>query len=516
MKNFGKVLICCAALALGTLSVQAKEAYINNLRTNFLKNSTIIYEINMRTFNAQDLDKDGIIEFEEGEESGNFLNAIARLDELQANGITALHVLPVTPVGKMKAMGTAGSLYAISSFDTLNPQIVSDKTVLTAEEQAKKFIREAHDRGIAVIFDVPACGSYDLYLQRPELFVKDKNGQPVVPADWTDVRLFDSGNETKINPDVLKVYKEYVDMVMELGVDGIRVDVAHSKPAKFWKELIDYSRQKDPQILWLAESSDSWKDSISPYTVYTPYDKLLAAGFDGYYGSYFNLKNWTEGKQLISHVQLNQGLEKKIGSPKSAIASFTTHDELSPIIVNGRAYSEMIMWLNATLPVNSYFVDGFDTGDRYIYFWANKKAPKTYTDDDYYFVHRGKIDIFNFSRKPAGNDLELQKEFKSVNEFKAFVATLYKKGAKWKPAKVNNPSVFAYTISADNTTVLVIGNLNFKGDSKAEVFLPRFNPNADVISIQFQNAPIAAKGKMKADLNAGEIEVFVINNYQIK
>ena len=222
MKNFGKVLICCAALALGTLSVQAKEAYINNLRTNFLKNSTIIYEINMRTFNAQDLDKDGIIEFEEGEESGNFLNAIARLDELQANGITALHVLPVTPVGKMKAMGTAGSLYAISSFDTLNPQIVSDKTVLTAKEQAEKFIREAHDRGIAVIFDVPACGSYDLYLQRPELFVKDKNGQPVVPADWTDVRLFDSGNETKINPDVLKVYKEYVDMVMELGVDGIR------------------------------------------------------------------------------------------------------------------------------------------------------------------------------------------------------------------------------------------------------------------------------------------------------
>ena len=64
---------------------------------------------------------------------------------------------------------------------------------------------------------------YDLYLQRPELFVKDKNGQPVVPADWTDVRLFDSGNETKINPDVLKVYKEYVDMVKAGILDPAKV-----------------------------------------------------------------------------------------------------------------------------------------------------------------------------------------------------------------------------------------------------------------------------------------------------
>ena len=74
---------------------------------------------------------------------------------------------------------------------------------------------------------------------------------------------------------------------------------------------------------------------------------------------------------------------------------------MSPILVNGEKFSEMIIWLNATLPVNSYFVDGFDTGDNYIYMWANKEAFKTYTDDDYYFVHRGKIDIFNFSRQPG-------------------------------------------------------------------------------------------------------------------
>ena len=86
-------------------------------------------------------------------------------------------------------MGTAGSIYSAASFNTINPQFKSSNSDLTLEEQAKKFISEAHKRNIRVIIDLPACGSYDLYLQQPELFVKDKNGQPVVPADWTDVRL---------------------------------------------------------------------------------------------------------------------------------------------------------------------------------------------------------------------------------------------------------------------------------------------------------------------------------------
>lgn len=516
MKNIKKLAaILAVAVSLAGVNVQAKEVWFNNLRRDFLNNASVIYEINIRTFNAQDLNKNGIIDFDEGEESGTFLNAIARLDELKNKGITAIHVLPVTPVGKMKAMGTAGSLYSIAGFDSLNPQLKSDKTVLTAKEQAQKFINEAHDRGIAVIFDVPACGSYDLYLQRPELFVKDKEGQPVIPADWTDVRLFNSGTETQINQDVFNVYKDYVDMVIDLGVDGIRVDVAHSKPAKFWKELIDYSRKRDPQILWLAESSDSWKESVSPYTVYTPYDKLLSAGFDGYYGSYFNLKNWQNGKELISHVQFNQNLEKKIGTPKAAIASFTTHDELSPIIVNGRKYSEMILWLNATLPVNSYFVDGFETGDRYVYAWANKKAPKTFTDDELYFVHRGKIDIFNFSRKPGGEDLELQKEFVNANKFKNFMVSQYR-GGNFTPLKTSNPYVFAYSVSANRTTVLVIGNLNFKTNQLSDVNIPKFNDSLDVISLKLINAPKALKGKMQVDMDAGEIQVYVINNFEIK
>lgn len=510
-----KFLVSAAVLFLMSGQGFAKDAWVNNLRTNFLNHASTIYAVNLRTFNAQDTDKSGIIDFDEGEESGTFLNAIARLDELQANSITAIHLLPITPVGKTKALGTAGSLYSAAGFNSLNPQLKSDKTILTLEEQARKFINEAHDRGIAVIVDLPACGSYDFYLQRPELFVKDKSGQPVIPADWTDVRLLNSGTETVINRDVFNVYREFVDYMLDLGVDGIRADVAHSKPAKFWKELIDYSRQRDPQLLWLAESSNSWKDAVSEYAVYTPYDKLLEAGFDGYYGSYFNMKNWKNAKDLMNQVELDYNLENKFAEPKSVIGSFTTHDELSPILVNGPKYSKMIMWLNATLPVNAYYLDGFDTGDKYVYFWANKKAPKTYTDDDLYFVHRGKIDIFNFSAKPGGNDLDMQNDFRRANEFKKYINSIYASG-RIKQLRSNNPHIFAYAVSGNKNTVIVIGNINFRSTEQGVVRIPKFSKDFDIVPIALESVPISDNGKMKVDMMAGEIQVFQISNFEIK
>lgn len=512
MKKF--IIGLSVAVCLSSASFSA-PVRVNDLRDRFLNNAAVIYEINIRTFNAQDTNHNGIIDFDEGEESGTFLNAIANLDELQAKGINTIHVLPVTPVGKMKALGTAGSLYSASAFNTLNPQLKSDKTMLTIEEQARKFIKEAHDRGISVIIDVPACGSYDLFLKRPELFVKDKSGQAVVPSDWTDVRLLNAGTETQVNRDVLNLYKEFVDYVMDLGADGIRADVAHCKPAKFWKELIDYSRKRDPQFLWLAESSNSWKDGVSEYGVFTPYNKLLEAGFDGYYGSYFNLKDWKTSKEFFNQVNLDRSLGKKFGTPKSVIGSFTTHDELSPVLVNGRPFSEMIMWLNATLPLNAYYVDGFDTGDNYIYFWANKKAPKTYTDDEYYFVHRGKIDIFNFSRRPGGPDMKLREEFIRANQFKRYAATLNAKG-RFLQLRTNNPAVFAYAVSDSKQSFIVIGNLNFNSDNEAAVYIPGFKGEEDVIVIKMTSVPVSGKGKMNVKLEPGEIQVLVLDSFPIK
>jgi len=491
------------------------DVWINDLRKLFTSNSAIIYEINLRTFGAQDLNKNGIIEFDENEESGNFLNAIQRLDELKQNGINTIHVMPITPIGKTKALGTAGSLYAASDFNKLNSQLISKQSALSAKEQAQKFVTEAHKRNIRVIIDLPSCGSYDLYLKRPELFIKDKSGQPVVPADWTDVRLFDAGNETAINNEVYNLFKEFVDMVFTIGADGIRADVATSKPAHFWKKLIDYSRSKDPQFLWLAEASESWTEPISTYAVFTPYDKLLAAGFDGYYGSFFNLKNFKTGKEFTNMVSQTISNISKFSDTKSVIGSFATHDEISPILVNGVKYSEMITWLNATLPINSYSTDGFDSGDTYIYLWANKEAFKTYTDDDIYFAHRGKMDIFNFSRKPGGNINILKNEFRFANNIKQQFKSIISYG-KFTPLKANNDNIFAYSMSTGENSIVVIGNLNFTNSIQTRVYIPKFKPEISVLPLKIDSVPKAEKNGFEVDIAPGEIIVLMLNNFSIK
>src|SRR5574344_1625973 len=109
--------------------------WINDLRTLFHTNGAIIYELNIRTFNAQNTNGNGIIEENLKEESGNFINATKRLDELAMCGINTIHVMPITPVGKIKALGTAGSLYAISDFRSINPQLKDKKSKLSLEDQ---------------------------------------------------------------------------------------------------------------------------------------------------------------------------------------------------------------------------------------------------------------------------------------------------------------------------------------------------------------------------------------------
>ena len=403
------------AIILATTNFVYAE-YKNDLRTLFLNNKSNICGINLRTFNAKDLDNDEIIS--ENEVSGNFLNAIERLDEIKALNLNTLHILPITPVGKLKALGTAGSVYAISDFWSINPQLVDKNSELSDIDQAKLFINECHKRGIRVIIDLPSCGSYDLFLTHPELFIKDDKQCSIVPTDWTDVRLLNTGNDEKLNQDVLNAHKKFVDFVLELGADGIRADVATIKPYKFWQEVIAYTREKSPEFMYLAEASDSWREPPSKFAEFTPYDKLLEAGFDGYYGSFFNLKDWKTSEEFFEHIRFNQKLLTSYKEPKSVIMSFTTHDEVSPIILHGEEFPNMISWLEATLPFNPYIIDGFYSGDDYLYKWANTKASTTSTDDDVYFVHRGKLDIFNFSRKPGGTNKIILDNFKNATVFR--------------------------------------------------------------------------------------------------
>ena len=494
MRLFWAIIVCF----LFSSSVYAEEG----LRTMFLNNKAIICGINIRNFNAKDT-------------NGNFINAIERLDEVKESGINVLHVLPITPVGKLKALGTAGSVYAMNDFASINPQLLDINSPLKPLEQAKLFVEECHKRGIKVIIDLPSCGAYDLFLSNPELFIKDKKQMSIVPTDWTDVRLFNTGNNENLNQDVLLAHKKFVDMVIAIGADGIRADVATIKPSKFWEEIIKYTREQAPEFLYLAEASDSWREPPSKYAEFTPYDKLLASGFDGYYGSFFNLKDWKTSEQFFEHIRFNKKLLTSYPDDKSVILSFTTHDEISPIILKGEKFSVMIAWLEATLPFNPYFIDGFQSGDSYIYPWANMKANSSETDDDYYFVHRGKLDIFNYSRKPGGKNEYVKANFKEAMSFRIQNQDLISKGT-FTPLKTDKEKVFAFSRSYQGESIIVLGNLDYKHPQKrisVKVSGLKKRKTLDVIE-GYPNYR-TKNNKLLTDLEPAEIKVLHMKNFEL-
>ena len=498
-----------ALLTANTVFAEDKQAK-TDLRELFQNNSAIIYGINMRTFNANDINGNDIIDFDEGETSGTFLNAIDRLDELKELGINAIHVLPITPVGKVKALGTAGSLYALSDFRTLNIQLVDEKSELSPREQAKKFIDECHKRDIRVIIDLPSCGSYDLYLNRPELFIRDEEGHSTVPVDWVDVRMFKvADDETLFHSDIFIYHKIFVDNIISMGADGIRADVASMKPYIFWKELIKYARSKKEGFLFLAEVSEKWGKPVSDNAYFTDYKKLLDAGFDGYYGDYFDLKNWKKMRNLTDSVKNREKTLNKYPEKKSVIGSFETHDEISPLLIGGEIFSKIIIWLNTTLPLNPYYIDGFLQADDYSYEYSNKHANETFTDDEYYYVHRGQIDIFNFSRKPGSNSKELINEHKQAVNFRNANRNVITQG-KFIPLKTNNESVFAFQRLLKGKSIGVIINRNLVNSENVTVKIQKLNKKASLTFEKSASDGKLVKSTFLANLKPGEIIIFSI------
>jgi glycosidase len=486
-------------------------ASAQNLRQELLANKSVIYVINIRSFNSQDTDKSGIIEMEKGEIAGNFINAIDRLDNIKAQGINTLHLLPVTKVGKQYALGTAGSLYSMASFTELD-RLIDDKTNdFNVKEEAKFFVDECHKRDLKVIFDMPACGSYDLFLERPELFVTDKDKNPVVPMDWSDVRLFKVLDEKgELYRPTYEAYKSYVDLLLELGADGIRADVATNKPYKFWSEIIKYTRNKNPDFLFLAEASETWKTPIAKQAVFTSYENLLQAGFDGYLGSLFDLKNF-KSFDLNTYMSATLRNIKKYKEPKTLIGGFSTHDEKSPVTIAGEAFARQILWLNVSLPLNPYFVDGFDTNDRYVYRYCNRKAVDTYTDCDRYYVQQGKFDIFNLAAKPNGGNQNFSKEFKEALLFREKYIDIIAKG-EFIPLKSNNNSVFAFCRKNKTGAILVIASKNPSKKQNVDINVKGLRSFKNIQSVTKDSASeISKEGLMNFSLNPLDIKVFIFS-----
>lgn len=506
--------------------------YHNNLRTMFTNNEAVMLAIVPRTFNAVDKNNDELIKRKDGEKPSTFLDCIDRLDEVKAEGFNTLHILPIHPTGKSHAMGTAGSLYSPLKFIeddgqlAIDPDLVDKNDPRSPQEQMKAFINECHKRDIKVMLDLPSCASVDLYNAHPELMAIDKNGEAKTPEGWQDIRMFEPwADESKrtLNKALLDMHLKYVDSCIDLGIDGIRSDVARAKPTEFWDILINHARQKDPEFAMLGEAYTY--ECASPQKN-MPYDRpedSLRCGFDAIYGQhhiFHELKNATEAKNYITEML---DMSDRLPKGKTLIGSFMTHDDETLMNHGGPDFCNLISVVQSTIPMcNPYVLDGFQSGDWYNYSYAKKDSDETVTDNHELEVHPYKMDIFNLSRKPGGKNPEIGKVMTSAFNMRKEYNDILTKGdfIDLKKKDDKNDQVWTYARHYKGKTLLVVANMNKNRNSSAVINVPTLKKTQELTNLvdnygqpsKFQ----VADNELRLDLGPSRAHVFEIDTPDIE
>ena len=292
---------------------------------------------------------------------------------------------------------------------------------------------------------------------------------------------------------------------------------------EFWDIIIPYSRMRDPEFAWLGETY-TYEDASPQANM--PYDRpqdSLRAGFDAIYGQYHIFHEWPDAKTFMDYVKEQLDMSYKLPKGKSLIGSFATHDDISPMFHGGADYCNLTMGLQATLPmVNPYIVDGYQSGDYYLYPYEAKQNPVTQTDNHEMTVHRGRLDIFNFSRKPGGKNPEIGDFMKSAFELKDKYADVINKGTFIELEKTGDKTdqIIAYARHLNGKTLLVVANKNvnrpiackvkvptLKKDQKLENLLPSYGKESIIQ---------AKENELAVNLGPARVHVFEIDTPHIE
>lgn len=107
------------------------------------------------------------------------------------------------------------------------------------------------------------------------------------------------------------------------GVDGFRVDFAHSVPMEFWKFFVQRVRGTYPHAFLLAEAYESdLRMKLPGFS----YDALLRAGFDSVYSSeaYWKMRAVAENRSTLGETGL-PGTSRALSSQMIAGGHLVTH-----------------------------------------------------------------------------------------------------------------------------------------------------------------------------------------------
>jgi starch synthase (maltosyl-transferring) len=196
--------------------------------------------------------------------SGTFATAAQRLPAIAAMGFDVVYVPPVHPIGTTFRKGPNNTLtpgpydpgvpWAIGSseggHDTIHPD-------LGTMDDFDAFVAAAHSNGLEIALDLALQCSPDhpWVTEHPEWFTTRADGSIAYaenpPKKYQDIYPLNFDN------DYDGLYAEVVRIVrlwMSHGIRIFRVDNPHTKPVRFWEQLLADIRSTDPDVLFLAEA----------------------------------------------------------------------------------------------------------------------------------------------------------------------------------------------------------------------------------------------------------------------
>lgn len=195
---------------------------------------------------------------------GTLKTSMAGLERAAAEGFDIVYLPPVFPIGVTNRKGRNNTLVAgpddpgspfgigseLGGHDTVDP-------LLGTMDDFKALCRRAHELGLEVALDFALQCSPDhpWVKAHPNWFRHKPDGSIAFaenpPKKYQDIYPID------FNADMAGIEKE-VERVMDLwikaGVTIFRVDNPHTKPVRFWQDVIATVTKKHPEILFLAEA----------------------------------------------------------------------------------------------------------------------------------------------------------------------------------------------------------------------------------------------------------------------